>query len=52
MRHDRGYDNACFEMGGDEGMYIVEEFYTEEAKSEQHRQTHDLTDIQDILKEL
>jgi hypothetical protein len=30
---------------------IVEEFYTDETKSEQH-QTHDLTHVQDIQKGL
>lgn len=29
----QGYGNFCFEVGGDEGVYIVEEFYTEEATS-------------------
>lgn len=29
----QGYGNFCFEVGGEEGVYIVEEFYTEEATS-------------------
>jgi hypothetical protein len=47
----QGYGNASFEVGGEEGLDIVEEFYTDEAKSEQH-QTHDLTHVQDIQKGL
>jgi hypothetical protein len=39
----QGYGNASFEVGGEEGLDIVEEFYTDESKSEQHQQTHDLT---------
>jgi hypothetical protein len=47
----QGYGNASFEVGGEEGLDIVEEFYTEN-KSEQHQQTHDLTHVQDIQKGL
>ncbi len=47
-----GYGNASFEMGGDEGLDIVEEFYTEESKSERSQQTNDLTHVQDIQKGL
>ena len=45
-----GYGNASFEVGGDEGLDIVEEFYTEESKSEQSQQIHELTHVQDIQK--
>ncbi len=48
----QGYGNASFEVGGEEGLDIVEEFYTDEEKSEQHQQTHDLTHVQDIQKGL
>jgi len=48
----QGYGNASFEVGGEEGQDIVEEFYTEEAKSEQYQQSHDFTHVQDIQKEL
>jgi hypothetical protein len=34
------------------GLDIVEEFYTDESKSEQHQQTDDLTHVQDIQKGL
>ena len=46
----QGYGNASFEVGGEEGLDIVEEFYTEEPKSEQ--QMHDLRHVQDIQKGL
>jgi hypothetical protein len=48
----QGYGNASFEVGGEEGLDIVEEFYTDESKSEQYQQTHDLTHVQDIQKGL
>ena len=48
----QGYGNACFEVGGEEGLDIVEEFYTGEAKPEQNQKTHDLTHVQDIKKGL
>jgi quinol monooxygenase YgiN len=48
----QGYGNASFEVAGDEGLDIVEEFYTDESKLEQHQQSHDLTHVQDIHKGL
>ena len=40
-------------MGGDEGLDIVEEFYSDEsAKHEQHYQAQDMVDVQDIKKGL
>ncbi|MCH7351749.1 MULTISPECIES: hydrolase or metal-binding protein [unclassified Acinetobacter] len=48
----QGYGNASFEVGGEEGLDIVEEFYTDEPKSEQYQQSHDLTHVQDIQKGL
>ncbi|MGL3056159.1 recombination directionality factor [Acinetobacter nosocomialis] len=47
----QGYGNASFEVGGEEGLDIVEEFYTDQSKPEQ-QQTHDLTHVQDIQKGL
>ena len=47
----QGYGNASFEVGGEEGLDIVEEFYTDEPMPEQG-QTHDLTHVQDIQKGL
>ncbi len=48
----QGYNNACFEINGEEGLDIVEEFYNDELKPEQHQQTHDLTNVQDIQQGL
>ena len=49
----QGYGNASFEVGGDEGLDIVEEFYSDDsAKHEQHYQAQDMVDVQDIQKGL
>ena len=48
----QGYSNVSFEVGGEEGLDIVEEFYTDESKSEQLQQTHDLAHVQNIQKGL
>ncbi|MCK4106601.1 hydrolase or metal-binding protein [Acinetobacter radioresistens] len=48
----QGYDNASFEVGGEEGLDIVDEFYLEESKIQQYQQTHDLLPVQDIQKGL
>ena len=48
----QGYGNASFEVGGEEGLDIVEEFYTDESKPEQQHQTHELTNVKDIQKGL
>jgi hypothetical protein len=47
----QGYGNASFEVGGEEGLDIMEEFYNDESKTE-YQQTHDLTHVQDIQKGL
>ncbi|MCH7310577.1 hydrolase or metal-binding protein [Acinetobacter sp. ANC 4805] len=47
----QGYGNARFEVGGEEGLDIVDEFYSDESKTE-HQQTHDLTHVQDLQKGL
>ena len=39
-------------MGGDEGLNIVEEFYTDESKPESSQPSHDLSHVQDIQKGL
>lgn len=46
------FANAIFEMNVEEGLDLVEEFYTDESKPEQHYQTHDLTHVQDMEKGL
>lgn len=48
----QGYGNAQFEVNAEEGLDLVEEFYTDESKPEQHYQTHDLTHVQDMEKGL
>ena len=48
----QSYGNASFEVGGEEGLDIVEEFYNDESKPQQHEQSHDLTHVQDIQKGL
>ena len=48
----QGYGNASFEVGGEESLDIVEEFYTDESKPEQRPQTYDLEHVQDIQKGL
>ncbi|HFX6305749.1 hydrolase or metal-binding protein [Acinetobacter nosocomialis] len=48
----QGYGNASFEVSGEEGLDIVEEFYSDEEKSKRHQQPHDLTHVQDIQKGL
>jgi len=48
----QGYSNTNFEVGGEEGLEIVEEFYMDEANSEQRQQPNDLTHVQDVQKGL
>ncbi len=48
----QGYGNASFEVGGEEGLDIVEEFYSDESKQESSQPPHDLTHVQDIQKGL
>ncbi|NAR87632.1 recombination directionality factor [Acinetobacter haemolyticus] len=48
----QGYGNARFEVGGEEGLDIVEEFYTDELRPEKSQQTHELNHVQDIQKGL
>ena len=49
----QGYGNVSFEVGGDEGLDIVEEFYSDESKPQQQPEpTHDLSHVQDIQKGL
>ncbi|KYQ81963.1 hypothetical protein AWW72_02675 [Acinetobacter sp. NRRL B-65365] len=48
----QGYGNANFEIGGEEGLDIIEEFYMDEANSEPHQQPNDLTHVQNIQKGL
>jgi hypothetical protein len=47
----QGYGNASFEVGGEEGLDIVEEFYTMNLNRTASTK-HDLTHVQDIQKGL
>lgn len=44
------YCNASFEVGGEERLDTVEEFYMDEVNLEQHQQPNDLTHVQNIQK--
>ena len=46
------FGNPNFLVGGEEKLDIVEEFYNDESKPQQHEQTHDLTHVHDIQKGL
>ena len=48
----QGYGNARFEVNSEERLDLVEEFYSDEPKPEQHYQKHDLTHVQDMQKGL
>ena len=49
----QGYSNAQFEVNGEEGLDLVEEFYTDDSKLQQQPEpTHDLSHVQDIQKGL
>ena len=48
----QGFANAQFEVNSEEGLDLVEEFYMDKSKLEQHQQTHDLSHAQDIQKGL
>ncbi len=48
----QGYANASFEVGGEEDLDILEEFYSDESKPEQQQKNHDLGHIQDIQQGL
>lgn len=48
----QGYANAKFEVEDEEGMDVVDEFYVNGAKLEQHQQTYALNHVQNIQKGL
>ena len=48
----QGFANAQFEVNAEETLDLVEEFYMDKSKLEQHQQTHDLSHAQDIQKGL
>ncbi|ENW05942.1 recombination directionality factor [Acinetobacter beijerinckii] len=47
----QGYGNGSFEVGGEEVLDIVEEFYADEANSDQRHQPNDLTHVQEGLQQ-
>lgn len=48
----QGYANAKFEVEDEEGMDVVDEFYVNGTKPEQHQQTYVLKHVQNIQKGL
>lgn len=46
------FSNVSFEVDDDEGLDIVDEFYSDNSIHEQHQQTHELSHVQDIQKGL
>lgn len=48
----QGYGNAQFEMDAEEGVEIIDEFYTESSSRQERKQVHDLTQAQDIQQGL
>ena len=49
----QSYGNTSFEVDGEEGLDIVEEFYSDESKPQQQSESaHDLNHVQDIQKGL
>lgn len=47
-----GFSNAQFEVNAEEGLDLVEEFHFSQSRQELFKQIHDLTNVQDIQKEL
>ena len=48
----QGYANAQFEVDGEEGVEIIDEFYTESSQRLDQKQISDFTQVQDIQKGL
>lgn len=48
----QGYGNAQFEVDGEEGIDIVDEFYAENSQQQDQKQVHDLTQVQNIQQGL
>ena len=48
----QGYRNARFEVDGEEGIEIIDEFYTERSERQNRKQIHDLTQAQGIQEGL
>ena len=48
----QGYGNARFEVDGEEGEVIVEEFYTGSNQQQDQKQVYDFKQVQDVQKSL
>jgi hypothetical protein len=48
----QGYGNASFEVGGEEGLDIVEEFYSDESNQQTQDTSNQVGHVQDIQKGL
>ena len=48
----QGYGNMQFDVDGEEGIEIIDEFYTESSKRQERKQIHDLTQAQGIQEGL
>ena len=48
----QGYGNARFELNDEEGLDLVEEFYTQETQQQDQKHMHDLTQVHDIQQGL
>ena len=48
----QGYGNAQFEVDGEEGEVIVEEFYTQDARQQDQKQMPDFRQVQEVQKGL
>lgn len=48
----QGYGNVSFEVGGEEGLDIVEEFYSDESNQQAQDTPNELGHVQDIQKGL
>ncbi len=48
----QGYGNAKFEVDGEEGEVIVDEFYVENSPQQEQKKVHDFKQVQDVQKGL
>lgn len=48
----QGYSNTQFEVAGEEGEVIVEEFYTQDARQQDQKKIPDFTQVQEVQKGL
>jgi len=48
----QGYANARFEVNSEEGLDLVEEFYTEDSEQQEQKQVYNLNHVRDIQQSL